>query len=405
MRIAFITGIESSGGAARAAVRLHDALATLPGVELLHLTGRPDRPGSGAVGFAEPGPLRGAVEDAARRFGRADAAPLRRRRAEANRRNLLRLTRAFRPDVISLHNLNPWCGLELSRTIAAELAEIAPVAWRMPDMWPLTGCCSYADFCERPAGTCPHPAVLAAVRAGTTPAGPAAAERARLLAAGRRLALVSPSAWLAGLAREYFANGLRVEHIPSGLDLSFWKPVDRAAARRALDLPDAARWVFFIADHAELPLKGGAPLREAVSLLPGTRLLTAGRLRRDSATAWPEGTVHLGAVSDDRLLRLAYSAADVTVVPSLAENLPGVALESIACGTPCAGFAVGGIPDVIQSGRTGALAANLSASALADAISAAAGVHADALAEARESLDARARALQHRRLYQDLTGA
>jgi glycosyltransferase involved in cell wall biosynthesis len=307
--------------------------------------------------------------------------------------------------VISLHNLNPWCGLDLSRTIAAELAEIAPVAWRMPDMWPLTGCCSYADFCERPAGACPHPAVLAALRAGTSPAGPAAEERARLLAAGRRLVLVSPSAWLAGLARECFADGLRVETIPSGLDLSFWKPVDRAAARRALDLPDAARWVFFIADHADLPLKGGALLREAMTLLPGTRLLTAGRLRRDGSTAWPDGTVHLGSVTDDRLLRLAYAAADVTVVPSLAENLPGVALESIACGTPCAGFAVGGIPDVVLPGHTGALAASITASALADAVSAAAGVSPDALAAARESLDARARALQHHRLLQEMTGA
>ena len=55
-------------------------------------------------------------------------------------------------------------------------------------------------------------------------------------------------------------------------------------------------------------------------------------------------------------LALALAAADATVVPSRMENLPNVVAESLACGTPVAAFAVGGIPEIIRPGETGFLA-------------------------------------------------
>ncbi len=273
----------------------------------------------------------------------------------------------FKPDAISLHNLNPWTGVGFGRGIVPELAALAPVAWRMPDMWPVSGCCSYVDFCERGGRDClwagqnqrpPAPCAAAAQR-----------DREDLAALGPRLALVSPSRWLADLARRHFDGRLRCEVIASGLDLSFWKPVDRAAARAALDLPPGDPLALFVADHVELPLKGAGILLDALRLLPRPpRLLVAGKIGGKSRVSWPADTLHLGNLADDRLLRLAYSAANLVILPSLAENLPGVALEALACGTPCAGLPVGGIPEVVVEGESGALAAEVGATALADAV-------------------------------------
>ena len=64
----------------------------------------------------------------------------------------------------------------------------------------------------------------------------------------------------------------------------------------------------------------------------------------------------VGKVADDRFLSFVYSAADVFVIPSRTDNLPDTVLESMACGTPCVGFDVGGIPDMIRPGETGLLA-------------------------------------------------
>jgi glycosyltransferase involved in cell wall biosynthesis len=65
---------------------------------------------------------------------------------------------------------------------------------------------------------------------------------------------------------------------------------------------------------------------------------------------------YLGHLSDDTSLVLAYSAADIFVAPSTQENLANTVLESIACGTPCVAFRIGGMPDLIEHKQNGYLA-------------------------------------------------
>lgn len=54
-------------------------------------------------------------------------------------------------------------------------------------------------------------------------------------------------------------------------------------------------------------------------------------------------------------LPVYYSAADVTVLPSLSEGLPRTMLESLACGSPFLGTRITGIEDHIQDNETGFL--------------------------------------------------
>jgi glycosyltransferase involved in cell wall biosynthesis len=63
----------------------------------------------------------------------------------------------------------------------------------------------------------------------------------------------------------------------------------------------------------------------------------------------------MGFIMDNRWLSLIYSAADLFVIPSMQDNLPNTVLESMACGTPVVGFDVGGISDMVRSGKTGQL--------------------------------------------------
>jgi glycosyltransferase involved in cell wall biosynthesis len=64
----------------------------------------------------------------------------------------------------------------------------------------------------------------------------------------------------------------------------------------------------------------------------------------------------LGYLSDERLQRLAFAAADLFVFPSLADNLPLVLIEALACGTPIVAFDTGGIPELVRPMETGYLA-------------------------------------------------
>ena len=73
-----------------------------------------------------------------------------------------------------------------------------------------------------------------------------------------------------------------------------------------------------------------------------------------------------GELTQDQL-RDWMQQARVFVLPSLEEGLGVVLLEAMACGTPCVGTRVGGIPDVVVPG-TGLLVPPADATALAQSI-------------------------------------
>jgi glycosyltransferase involved in cell wall biosynthesis len=85
----------------------------------------------------------------------------------------------------------------------------------------------------------------------------------------------------------------------------------------------------------------------------------AERLGVESKITW---IGHRSDVSD------FMSALDVCVVASLQENLPQVVLEAMAARVPVVATSVGGIPECVLPGETGALVPPRDSSALAEAI-------------------------------------
>lgn len=76
----------------------------------------------------------------------------------------------------------------------------------------------------------------------------------------------------------------------------------------------------------------------------------------------------LGYISDTSTMVAAYSCADLFVIPSLEDNLPNTIMESMACGTPCVGFEIGGIPEMIDHRVNGYVANYKDAGDLANGI-------------------------------------
>jgi glycosyltransferase involved in cell wall biosynthesis len=266
-------------------------------------------------------------------------------------------------DVVFLYNTH---GSYFSHTALPLLTRSRPFVWRLSDMWSFTGHVAYAGDCERwrlGCGSCPYLEAYPALPRDTT----ALLWRIKRAVYRRsRLTLVAPSRWLARLAAESPLLGrFPVRHIPNGVDLDRFGPRDRGEARRQLGLDPERAVVLVSALDLSEQRKGAQLAAQAVRLLEGVdfNLVTAG-----------EGTIDagrpvrsLGRLQSDGMA-LAYAAADVFVLPALAENLPNAVLESLACGTPPVCFDVGGVGDAVRHLETGWLASQTTPRALAEGI-------------------------------------
>lgn len=176
---------------------------------------------------------------------------------------------------------------------------------------------------------------------------------------GRKIYPVPNSRWMATHASKaaLFKPFSLEEPIFPGIDTFAFEPLDQRMCRRILGIPEDKFVV--CAGSADLSdgNKGMRLLLDALALLPARiraklLLLTygAGALPNESAGV----PIHqVGFVANERLLSTVYSAADIYVTPSQMETFGMTAAEAGACGLPVICFATGGLPEIVQHGKTG----------------------------------------------------
>jgi len=241
-----------------------------------------------------------------------------------------------------------------------------PTIYTLHDMWPFTGHCVCSFDCERwktGCGRCPYLDMPNAI-----PRDVSRWEWKLKDWSYRRsnLTVVAPSTWIQQKAKQSMLSRFRIEHIPFGIDIDVYRPQDRQMSRVALGLKGWRYVLFYMvrgmsASDKVSHIKGADLLVRALRELPAslrseTVLMLAGEGGEAIAREVSMKTVCLGFVSDERLKTMAYSAADLFVYPTRADNSPLVTIESLACGTPVVSFNVGGVPDMVRPGITGALA-------------------------------------------------
>ncbi|WP_447600699.1 glycosyltransferase family 4 protein [Nitrospira sp. Nam80] len=246
------------------------------------------------------------------------------------------------------------------------------MVWTLHDMNPFTGGCHYDLGCGRYLTRCHQCPQLESQQDNDLAAQIWDRKKTLFERIGSdRLHIATPSSWLAEeVKRSPLLNHFDVSVIPNGVDLENFAPRNKQSARDVFGIPQKAKVVLFVADGLPLHRKGFGTLVEALDRLsqrvPNVCVVCVGH--NDPPPGLRVPWIHLGYVSNDRLLSNIYSAADVFVIPSFQDNLPNTVLESMACGTPVVGFAVGGIPDMIQHGKTGLLAPPSDAVSLGTAI-------------------------------------
>ncbi len=283
-----------------------------------------------------------------------------------------RSTAVSRADVVNLHVLHGSIK-HFSFSLPMTMSRCKPTVWTLHDMWAFTGHCIYSYECERwlkGCGQCPALDTPLTLRRDTT----ALSMVLKRWCYGRsKFAIVTPSTWLEKLAKQApMFESFEIHNIPCGVDSKLFSTGDKQTLRASFGLSPDRPVLAAIAPSFDDERKGRAQLEETLERVCAERsditLLAIGRGDVGPRIRELMDVKALGFLKDRAELARAFAASDLTIFPTLADNLPQTVLESMACGTPVASFRVGGVPDMIDHLENGYLAPELDTEDLAHGV-------------------------------------
>lgn len=374
MKILLVSHADGGGGAAIAAYRLHQALRAT-GVESRMLVLRKTTDDPQVEQFFGSGwrMVRAGIQ-------RQLAQKLVSRQHTANkvlhspamfRTGLADYINASDADVVNLH----WICEEMISI--EEIGKIRkPIVWTLHDTWAFCGAEHYFD----PIGA---PRFKEGYRSDNRPDGHSGWDIDRWVWQRKVKGwqdqwfhLVAPSQWMADQAKaSVLFRDQHISVIPNGLSLDLFKPLDKKFARDAWNLPHDKKLILFGAvSSTSDPRKGFYYLQQALKELAGQgmsetmEVVVFGGGKSNVNHDIGMKTHYIGAARDNVSLAILYATADLFVTPSMQDNLPNTLVEAMACGLPCVGFSVGGIPEIINHGVNGFLVEPFSISELANSM-------------------------------------
>lgn len=224
------------------------------------------------------------------------------------------------------------------------------VVWTFHDMGPFTGGCHHSDGCMRFKSDCAAcPQMLGTINPEI--ASHFLAQKVSALAhfEGKDLTVITPSKWLGALSQESILFKRFAHHnVYSVTDASFSFQNRKEELRKKWNLPLDKKIVLYVSHQINNERKGIKYLLEAQKIWNTKDILLCSLGSIDDRLKQNENMLQLGYITENTAMAELYNAADVFVLPSLAENFPNTILESILCGTPVIAFGVGGIPEQIN---------------------------------------------------------
>ena len=257
-------------------------------------------------------------------------------------------------DVIHLH----WVASGMIRI--EDLKKInKPIVWSLHDMWTFTGGCHYNCKCEKYINQCGACPVLGSNKTNDLSYS-VFSRKEKTYSNISSLTVVGLSRWLTDCAKNSFVlRNTRVVNIPNPIDVHEFRPFDKGNARNLLNLPLDKKLVLFGGIGAiNDPRKGLSEFIAAMKNIESSyiNLVILGSEQPLKSVEFSFPTHYIGHLPNDYLLCMLYAAVDTLVVPSLQENLSNSIMECLACGTPVVAFDIGGNNDMIDHKKNGYLA-------------------------------------------------
>jgi len=271
-------------------------------------------------------------------------------------RSLIQSTLFKSADVVHLQLLHAKQFISLLNL--PEIARKRPVVWTIHDPWLTTGHCIHPLDCKRwldGCGSCPDLATPVPMKFDATALNWKIKYKVMHRA---NIHLIAASEWMASCFHSSpILHHLPFSVIPFGVDTRIFRPIDKSVARAHFNIPSDAhviafRWAPYF------KIKGSEYIKRALELLQLKRDTYVILMDAPHSYGMPElqgkyQFVDLGWLEDRETTAMALNAADVFLMPSLAESFGLMAVESMACGTPVIVFEDTALEGVIKAPQGG----------------------------------------------------
>ena len=235
---------------------------------------------------------------------------------------------------------------------------------------PRLGCrvAVYLHDCYYLTGRCPYPGACTLHTTGCDASCPTATEypplapelihsqwalRRQIFVPGSKIEVLANSEWTARMFRAAIPEAANVTTLHLGADEDAFRPLDRAAAKRDLGIPQDRPLILCAAVNFEDRRKGAIYIESIVEQFSDRAFVAAfGHNAGRIPNLFPLG-YHVSPHDIARII----GAADVFVGTALEEAFGQTVMEAQLCGCPVVAFDVGGIPEIIRHQETGVLVA------------------------------------------------
>lgn len=261
---------------------------------------------------------------------------------------LLKKIDEFKPDIIHFHNLHD-SYINLPMLFSYIKKHDIPVVWTLHDCWAFTGHCPHFTIakCDKWKTGCHGCKQYKDYPASIFDNSELMWKLKKKWFTGvKNMTIVTPSEWLAGLAKESYLKEYPIRVINNGIDLNVFKPT-KSDFREKYGISPSECIILGVSFGWNYKKGLDCFVKLRNELNEQYRIVLVGT---DSSIdkKLPSGIVSIHRTQNQKELAEVYSAADVFFNPTREEVLGLVNLESLACGTPVVTFNTGGSPECID---------------------------------------------------------
>lgn len=262
---------------------------------------------------------------------------------------LLKKIDEFKPDIIHLHNLHD-SYINLPMLFSYIKKHNVPTVWTLHDCWAFTGQCPHFTIakCNKwkvGCHNCPqYKEYPASLYDNTKKMWQL---KKKWFTGVKNMTIVTPSEWLAGLARESYLKQYPIEVINNGIDLNVFKPT-HSNFRKQYGIP-GDKYIVLGVSFAWGYRKGLDCFVEMAEKLDERYQIVLVGTDDEIDKNLPQSIISIHRTQNQKELAEIYSAADVFAMPTREENYPTVNMEAIACGTPVVTFDTGGCAETVDT--------------------------------------------------------